>query len=333
MLTPKQNFLEAIKPGGRPERFVNQYEFMGFVFGPSNIDCMPPEKGGPDKKMPWGYTLSFRADQPGAFPVHTPDKICIQDFDDWKDYVKAPKASYSDAEWEPFIAQAEQIPRDQIYAAAFIAPGIFELIHYLGEMTNAMCAFYENPDEVKELIKYILDWEIELCDDICAHVHPDAVLSHDDWGSRTSTFLSPEMFEEFFLDAWKTLYSRWHENGTEIVVHHSDSYGATLVPYMIDMGINVWQGVMSSNDIPELIKKYGEKITFMGGLDGADVEKEDWTDEFLKSYVVDICKQCGPNFFIPCLTQGLPMSVYDGIYESISKAISECSEEMPEFFK
>lgn len=333
MLTPRENFDETRKADGHPERFVNQYDFISFLYGPYTFDSMPPEKGGPEKVSPWGYTTAFREDQPGAFPVHSPrELIVLQDFEDWKDYVKAPKCTYSDAEWEPLVKAAEQVDRSQTYACSFIAPGMFELLHYLAGMEDALAAFYEYPDEVKEIIKYILDWEITLCDDICAHVHPDGVFSHDDWGSRRSTFLDPEMFEEFFLEPYKTLYGRWRENGAELVCHHSDAYGATLIPAMLEMGIDLWQGVMTSNDIPALIEKYKGQMVFMGGLDGADVEKEDWTDEFIKSYVVDICKKCGPHSFVPCITQGLPMSMYDGLYDSITKAIKECDKEMPEFF-
>ena len=50
----------------------------------------------------------------------------------------------------------------------------------------------------------------------------------------------------------------------EIIVHHSDSYGENLVPFMIEMGMDVWQGCMSTNNIPEIIKKYGGKLTIMG---------------------------------------------------------------------
>ena len=32
------------------------------------------------------------------------------------------------------------------------------------------------------------------------------------------------------------------------LVHHSDSYAATLVPSMIEMGIDVWQGCMETNN-------------------------------------------------------------------------------------
>ncbi len=55
-------------------------------------------------------------------------------------------------------------------------------------------------------------------------------------------------------------------------MHHSDSYAATLVPYMIEMGVDIWQGVMTTNNVPELMKKYGGQISFMGGIDSAKVD-------------------------------------------------------------
>ena len=58
------------------------------------------------------------------------------------------------------------------------------------------------------------------------------------------------MFEEFIYPAYKDIYGVYKENGADLIVHHSDSYAATLVPYMIDMGISIWQGVMTTNDIP-----------------------------------------------------------------------------------
>ena len=61
------------------------------------------------------------------------------------------------------------------------------------------------------------------------------------------------------------MYKFWKDNGVELIVHHSDSYAATYVPLMIEMGIDIWQGAMSTNNIPKLIERYGKQITFMGG--------------------------------------------------------------------
>ena len=60
----------------------------------------------------------------------------------------------------------------------------------------------------------------------------------------------------------------------EYIVHHSDSYAATLVPSMIEMGVDVFQGCMETNRVDELIKKYGDKISFMGCIENADVDEK-----------------------------------------------------------
>lgn len=209
-----------------------------------------------------------------------------------------------------------------------MAPGVFEMVHNLCGMTESMCAFYESPDEMHELVKYLTEYEIGIADDVCAHMKPDAIFHHDDWGTAISTFLAPEMFEEFFLDAYKQIYARYRENGVEVVIHHSDSYAATLVPYMIEMGVDVWQGVLKSNDIPDLIAKYGGQISFMGGIENSVIDVHDWTPEKVQEEVRAVCKACGTKYFIPCCTSGAAESAFPGVYESVSDAIAVCSKEM-----
>jgi len=42
---------------------------------------------------------------------------------------------------------------------------------------------------------------------------------------------------------------------------------------MIDLGIDVFQGCMTTNNVPELVKKYGGKISFMGDLDNGVLDR------------------------------------------------------------
>ena len=265
---------------------------------------------------------------PGAFPIHDEAHIVCKDIAAWKDYVKAPPAVYPEEEWEAAIRHAESVDRKEKFAMAFIAPGVFEQCHYLLEIQNCMMAFYEEPEAMHELIDYITDWEIQYAEQICKYMKPDGLFHHDDWGSQISTFISPEMFEEFYLPAYKKIYSCYRENGVELIVHHSDSYAATLVPYMIDMGIDIWQGVMTSNNIPELIQKYGPEISFMGGIDSASIDHPGWTKEEVRREVQRACRECGKLYFIPGASQGLPLSTFEGVYEATSEEIDAVSKEM-----
>ena len=97
---------------------------------------------------------------------------------------------------------------------------------------------------------------------------------------------------------------------------------------MIDMGIDVWQGVMNTNNIPELIKQYGGKISFMGGIDSATVDFPGWTREIVRERVREACDACGKLYFIPCASQGLPMSTFPGVQDVLAEEIDLYSKEV-----
>ena len=327
MLTVKQN-LKEVMTGGHPDRFVNQYEFMSMVMDPIMAQSPRATYGGPPVVNAWGVTNQWPEGTPGGFPVHTPDKIVIKDITHWEDYVHAPRTKFDDAAWEPFIAMTEKIDRENAYVTNMVAPGLFEQTHHLSEIQNALINFYEEPEHVHDLIKYLRDYELELASEICSHTHPDAIFHHDDWGSQRSTFLSPAMFDDFYLDAYKEVYGYYKAHGVELIVHHSDSYAATLVPEMIEMGIDIWQGVMTSNNIPELIKQYGGKISFMGGIDSAAIDYPGWTREVVRAEVRKACDACGKLYFIPGASQGLAMSTFPGVYEATTEEIAAYSKEV-----
>lgn len=328
MLTAKENMLEVIR-GGNPERFVNQYEAVQLMFHPY---LMEPggllAKGDMDVVNAWGVTNSFPEGTPGQFPVHTPEKIVVKDIENWRDYVHAPSLEYTDEQWAACKAMYDEVDGEQSFKATLIVSGLFEQTHHLCEMTNALTYFMTDPDEMHELIEYLTEWELKLAEGICTHLKPDAIFHHDDWGSADSTFLRPEMFADFFLEPYTRIYKYYKDHGVELIFHHSDSYAASLVPYMIEMGIDVWQGCMQGNNIPELIEQYGGKISFMGGLDNQFVDFEGWTQENCGKVVRDICDKCGSKYFIPCIIQGGPGSVYPGVYDALVEEIDKYSQEV-----
>lgn len=324
MLTIKENLYEVMK-GGNPDRHVNQYEFMGMLTTPYSAHNPGPKYGEENIVNGWGVTRSWPKGTPGAFPVHKPETIVVKDIENWRDYVKAPSIKWSEAEWEPHIAHAESIPSD-IFRTVTFAPGLFEQAHFLCEIQNTLMYLYEYPDEMEELLKYLTDFEVAYAEEVCKYIKPECLFRHDDWGSQLSTFMRPSMFEDFFLEGTKAIHEAYKANGCNLIVHHSDSYAATLVEDMIEMKIDIWQGAMTSNNLPEIIQKYGKDITIMAGLDSAKVDFEGWTPEIIRSEVKKACDELGKLYFIPCTTQGGPNSIYEGVYETITEEIKRYDE-------
>ena len=324
MLTKRQNLMETIK-GGKPDRFVNQYEFMNIIMeAPMGVQF----NYGQIWKDQWGITWNWPEGQLGMFPKHDGDHKVLKDIANWKNYVTIPKVETSDEAWGPAIAHANSVDRNEEFVTGFVAPGVFEMTHHLMSMEDALMALYEEPEAMHEFIEALTQRELAWAKVLIEKIHPDCIFHHDDWGSQKSSFISPEMFAEFFVPAYKKIYGYYKANGVELIVHHSDSYAANFVPYMIEMGIDIWQGVMTTNNTPELIKKYGGQISFMGDIDSGVVDFPAWTPEIVAQEVERAIKNCGKLYFIPNLTQGLNLSSFPGVYESASEAIDRINKQM-----
>ena len=175
MLTIKQNLLETIK-GGNPDRFVNQYEAFdcspvspfGMIYNdPVVADSAFPMPGGPNVVDSWGVTRAWPANVPGQFPVHDDEHKVLKDITQWEKIVKAPKLDHSQSEWDKYKPQLDDINKNEVFSTIFGAPGLFEQVHYLTGIDDALIAFYEEPEALKELIAYITEWKLGYAKLLC----------------------------------------------------------------------------------------------------------------------------------------------------------------------
>jgi hypothetical protein len=288
----------------------------------------PPCQPGGEAVDGWGITRRFPPGHPGPFPVHdAAHKVC-KDITKWKSVVKAPNLEYPASAWEDSIKRAEAVNRKEVYCCPIVFPGVFEQFHYLQGIDDALINLAEEPEYSKELIEYLTEYELKFAEGICKYIKPDAIFHHDDWGSQSSSFISPAMFNEFIVPAYKQIYGYYKQHGVELIVHHSDCYAANLVPAMIEIGIDIFQGCNTQNNVPELVKKYGGKISFMGDLNNGVIDKEDWTPELVRTEVERACRTNGKLYFIPNLIRGGIGSTYPGAYEAVSAEIDRMSKEL-----
>ena len=145
MLTAKENLRQTIIDGGKPDRFVNNYEGIYLMMHPQIIHSGALlSEGDMNVVNAWGVTNSWPVGTPGSFPVHTPDKLVVKDIEDWKESVKAPSTDFAEAEWEEFQKQYEGVTASgKAYAAPLIVAGLFEqngrykLVTFMAERLDA----------------------------------------------------------------------------------------------------------------------------------------------------------------------------------------------------
>ena len=311
MLTPRENLLEALKPGGKPEYLCNSFTMLrGIPDDPVFRFVRGNRIRGTTSYDRWGTLILFPEDAPAAVPFVTEENQVVKDICRWRDYVKVPdlRASCSEG-WENAIAARDAIDTERYLTMTVMGTGIFEQLHMLMTFEDTLTNFLVEPEAMHELIDAICEYRLEYMKLIVEHLHPDAIMSHDDWGSKNSLFFSADVWREFFKEPYRRLYDYLHENGV-IVMHHGDSYMEPLAEEMADIGIQVWQGVLPTNDIAALSEKVGGRMLLMGGIDSV-IDRPDATEEEIRRETRRACEAYGGlKGFWPGMTYGGPGTIF-----------------------
>ena len=98
---------------------------------------------------------------------------------------------------------------------------------------------------------------------------------------------------------------------------------------MAEIHIDIWQGVIPSNNIPALQKQLSGRMVLMGGIDAAIVDRADSTEEEIRAEARRACEIYGPGgHFIPSMTYGRPgSSIYPKTYRILEDEIDRYNQE------
>ena len=323
-MTPKEIFLEMLKPDGKPERQLKQYEALAMFLGdPVNGYLRGNRKRGTTSVDRWGTTILFEQNAPGPTPITDPEHRVLTDITRWREQVHIPDLQANCTEgWEAARKAAHDMAGDDRLCTVFMGTGIFEQCHFLMGFEDTLTNLYEHPQEMHELIDAICEYRIGYVKMLIDNIGPEVVFTHDDWGTKNALFMKPEMWREFFKEPYRKFYGYIRSRGC-IAIHHADSYLAPIVEDMVDIGIQCWQGVLPENNIPELQKRLGGRMILMGGV-GAAIDRPDSEEPEIREYVSNTLKICCPGgHFIPCITYGLSGTVFPHVDPFINDEIDK----------
>lgn len=329
MMSPRELFFQLLKPEGRPDRQLVQYEALAMLLpDPVNTYLRGNRVRGSLSRDRWGTLISFPEDAPGPMPLSEgEDKVC-KDILHWRDYVKAPDLVSNCVQgWEDCARRAREAEKAGYVSAAFMGTGIFEQCHFLMGFEDTLTNLYEHPEEMRQLIDYITEYRLTYVKLLIDKLQPEAIFSHDDWGAKEALFMSPEMWRDFFKEPYRRFYGYIRSRGV-IAIHHADSYLVPIVEDMAEIGIQVWQGVLPENDIPALQRRLQGRMCLMGGI-GAAIDRADSGEEEIRAYVRGVLESCCPGgHFIPSISYGLAGCVYPHVDKFINSEIEAYNREL-----
>jgi uroporphyrinogen decarboxylase len=133
-------------------------------------------------------------------------------------------------------------------------------------MENLMIDYYEHMDELKLLGSRLLAFYKGTVDRYKAYGF-DGIFTSDDLGHQTGPMMSPAIFKELYLPLYKEFIGYVHGKGMHVFLH-SCGDNTKLMGFLIEAGLDVFHPVQKGcMDEVETAHKYGDKISFLAGVD------------------------------------------------------------------
>jgi uroporphyrinogen decarboxylase len=271
---------------------VQAYEFCIGFQPPDRKDPVDPIQAlmqGGEWTDEWGTRWGHGFGGVGATPVDWP----IKDWSQLDSYL----AHRMPDPWAPGRLDGAQhilqMHGETKYCVAQTHLALFERLHCLRGMENALADFYTNEREVSRLLDALTEFLIELIRN-WSQTSVSAIFPTDDWGSQTSLLVSPEMWRKYFRSRYRKVFDEIHRCGKDVFFHSCGNVTA-IVPELIDLGVDVLDPLQpAAMDLGALAKQFGGRVAFCGGVD--DQRLEDYTPPEVKDAVHQAIETLGRPF-------------------------------------
>lgn len=187
----------------------------------------------------------------------------ISDMDDAEDYV------FPVCDEARLRKECEELAKDKVADDRFIMYGfgflMFERAWAIADMENVLCGMVASPDETKAFFEKIGDYYCHLVD-IALEYDFDGIYFGDDWGQQQGLIMGPVHWRNYIKPQMARLYKKVKDKGL-FVLQHSCGDCSEIMGDLVEIGLDCYQTFQPEvYDIKEMKAKYGDKLSFWGGL-------------------------------------------------------------------
>lgn len=253
-MTNKENLLRAIRrnaPAWVPHRYDGSLTLLRANTVPRAL-----QGGLDDWGVRWIGTNSDEGSYPDGKPVLTIDDV---------DSLQSPATDWQMVTDDLRRQVAAKASQDTLLIA-YNEMVLYERAQLLLGTTEFLMAVALAPEKLESLLDKIADYgqrQTEALMDAGAA----GVRFTDDWGTQTALFMSPPSWRKLIKPRLKRLYDTVKDRDG-LIFQHSCGRIDAIVPDLIEIGLDVLDPCQpAANDIREWKRRYGDRLSFMGGLD------------------------------------------------------------------
>jgi len=200
----------------------------------------------------------------------TPEVVdaLVKTKDDWLKFKPRLQPDYKRIDWAALYNQYHQAKADGKFIC-FSGAISFDRCQALMNSEQLLVLMAEDPETAKDMFDTVGNLTVETCKMLLKEGYEfDGGFFYNDMGYKNSSLFSPKMYRELIFPIDKYIFGFCHENGMKTILHSCGNV-KPLIPSLIEAGLDCLQPleVKAGMDVIELKKLYGDKLSFMGGID------------------------------------------------------------------
>ena len=136
------------------------------------------------------------------------------------------------------------------------------------------CAFYEDPELVREMMETFTDLWLAIYEKVCNDVKVDVIHMWEDMSGKNGSLIFPAMVREFMMPCYKRIAAFAKAHDIPVFSLDTDGDCSELVPLFMESGINMIFPfeVAAGSDVVDYRKKY-PNLGIMGGINKIEIAK------------------------------------------------------------
>lgn len=317
-VTPKENYLRLSR--GEDPAYIPFFTMMGDEYqGEACFKMLAPMVFKQNHFTDGGYDMwgvRYVADANTGATLPEPNNFMLEDIADWEKVIKMPEYD-KDIDYEMMYKHDLEMSKvDREQSATSAGPGLMpfqQLVAFMG-FTEGLCALYEDPDSVKDMLNAMVDHIYPVMEATVEYYKPDIWYMLDDSAAKATPFFSMEIYRDVFKPIYMRLAKPAMDRGIPVQFHNCGHFECQI-PDMLDFGVKYLDPMQQSNDIVGIQKQYKGKVAVCGCWDWGEIIPKDWPnveEEYIRQTVRDCIDKYGPqgNFAISGGVPGMNESAF-----------------------
>ena len=160
---------------------------------------------------------------------------------------------------ERLVAQKDKFT---MYIIGF---SLYERLWALHGIPETLMDFIEEPEFIEQALAKIVEYNCKVVD-IVAEYPVDCIFFGDDWGQQRGLIMGYPIWKKFIYPCLKKMYDHVKKYG-KFVAQHSCGDCVQVFPDLVELGLDIYNTFQPEvYDIVECKRRFGDKLTFFGGI-------------------------------------------------------------------